>query len=67
MTTTEITVRAHKRKKPAKQPDPLQTAINARLAERHQRSAARFRNKIGFLSWLKRKRDEMTRALGGNV
>ncbi|WP_311272226.1 MULTISPECIES: hypothetical protein [unclassified Rhizobium] len=71
MTTTEITVRAHKRKKPAKQPDPFEPIINARLAERQQRVAAgqvnEFRNKIGFLSWLKRKRDEMTRALGGNV
>lgn len=71
MTSTEITVHAHKRKKPAKKPDPLQTAINARLAERQQRVAMGkvndFRNKIGFLSWLKRKRDEMIRALGGNV
>lgn len=70
MTRTEITVRAHKRKKPAKQPDPLQEAINARLAKRQKRVAAgqarEFRS-IGFLSWLKRKRDEMTRALGGNV
>lgn len=58
MTSTEITVRAHKRKKPAKKPDPLQTAINARLAERQQRVAMgkvnEFRNKIGFIPWMLR-------------
>lgn len=65
MTTATKTIRV---KKPA---DPFQSTINKAMAERQQRVAAgqvnEFRNKIGFLSWLKRKRDEMTRALGGNV
>ncbi len=58
MNSAEITVRAHKRKKPQKAPDPLQPAINKRLAERQQRIAAgsvnEFRNEIGFVSWFRR-------------
>lgn len=58
MTTTEITVRTHKRKKPQKAPDPLQPAINKRLAERQQRVANgkvnEFRNSIGHEPWWKR-------------
>lgn len=59
MTSTEITVRAHKRKKPQKQKnDPFQSTINKNMAERMQRMAAgkvnKFRNKIGFIPWMLR-------------
>ncbi|MGV1869752.1 hypothetical protein [Agrobacterium rosae] len=58
MTSTEITVRAHKRKKPQKAPDPFASTINKALAERQQRFAIgkvnEFRNKIGFIPWVLR-------------
>lgn len=58
MTSTEITVRAHKRKKPQKAPDPLQGWINRTRAEIEQRKAIgkvnEFRNTIGHEPWWKR-------------